>query len=84
MHNFIHQRLVNELGSEVTKGSSFGVTIGDRTMREGHGVCKRVEVKLLKLTVIADFLAIELGRMDVILGSSGCVRRASWGCTGQQ
>lgn len=33
----------------------------------GDGPHKRVEVKLPKLTIIVDFFAIELEKMDVIL-----------------
>ena len=66
-HN-IHQRLVDELGLKIVEEARFGVTVGDGTVRAGWGLCKRVEVKLLELTIIEDFLAIEPGRMDVILG----------------
>ena len=31
-------------------------------------MCKRVELKLNTLTIIADFLAVELGSVDVVLG----------------
>lgn len=34
----------------------------------GRGICKEIEVKLPKLLIQANFLAIELGKMDVILG----------------
>ena len=67
-HNFIHQALVEELKLTIDEGMAFGVTIGDGSNRSGKGLCTRVEVKLPKLTIIADSLAVELRRVDLILG----------------
>ncbi|KAA0042326.1 pleiotropic drug resistance protein 1-like [Cucumis melo var. makuwa] len=67
-HDFIHYKLMDELKLPITKETKFGVNIGDSIACEGHGICKRVEVKLTKLTIVEDFLAIDLGKMDVILG----------------
>lgn len=58
----------------ITKKTKSDVTIGDASALERRGICKRVEVKLLKLTIVVDFLAAELGKMDVILGMQ-------WLCT---
>lgn len=60
-HNFIHQVLVEELKLTIEEGTAFGVTIGDGSNRRRKGLCQRVEVKLPELTIIADFLAVELG-----------------------
>ncbi|KAA0063771.1 peroxidase 64 [Cucumis melo var. makuwa] len=46
----------------------FRVTIGDRTRCKGKGICRRVEMKLKEITIIADFLAVELGTVDAVLG----------------
>ena len=67
-HNFIHQALVEEKQLPWEKNTQFGVTIGDGTRRKGKGICRRVELKLKELTVEADFLAVELGKVDVVLG----------------
>ena len=66
--------MINELNLLVEEKTKFGVTIGDGTALEGKGVCKRVEVKLPELKIVADFLAIKLGRIDVVLGMQ-------WLCT---
>lgn len=73
-HNFIHQRIVNELELPISGKMKFGVVIGNGTELRGQGVCRSIEVKLTDLVVMADFLAIELGQMDVILGMQ-------WLCT---
>ena len=58
-HNFIHQKVVNELDLPNKGEAKFRVTIGDGIALEGKGTCKQLEVKLLELTIVADFLAIE-------------------------
>ena len=82
-HNFIHQRLVDELNLPIIEESKFGVTIGDETMREGSGICRRVEVVLVDIIIVANFLAIELGNMDVILGMQWLLMMGSWGYIGR-
>ena len=67
-HNFIHNKIVEEVGLELENHTPFGVTIGDGTRCQGRGVCNRLELKLKEITIVADFLAIELGSVDVILG----------------
>ena len=42
--------------------------IGNGTKCRGRGVCRKVELKLKGLTIVTDFLAIELGIVDVFLG----------------
>lgn len=67
-HNFIHEALVEEKQLTITQGTKFGVSIGDGTRCLGKGISKRVELRLKEMTIIADFLAVELGRVDVVLG----------------
>ena len=67
-HNFIHNRVVEERELPGEKGTQFGVTTGDGTKCKGRGVCRRVELRLKDITIVADFLAIELENVDVILG----------------
>ncbi|KAA0060318.1 peroxidase 64 [Cucumis melo var. makuwa] len=50
------------------KDTHFGVTTGDGTRCKGKGICRRIELKLEELTIVADFLAVELGKVDVVLG----------------
>ncbi|TYK26819.1 putative membrane-bound O-acyltransferase C24H6.01c isoform X5 [Cucumis melo var. makuwa] len=66
-HNFIHYELVKEKRIPMESDTQFRVTIGDGTSCKGKGICRRVEIKLEGLTVVADFLAVELGKVDVVL-----------------
>lgn len=34
----------------------------------GKGIYKRVELRLKEMTIIADFLTVELGKVDIVLG----------------
>lgn len=47
---------------------SYGVLMGIGLMVCGEGVCKGVVLTLQNIEVIADFLPLELGSADVILG----------------
>ncbi|KAL0554692.1 hypothetical protein IC582_008619 [Cucumis melo] len=67
-HNFIHQSLAEELRMRLEQDTPFGVTIGDGTRCKGKGICRRVELKLKEITIIEDFLAVELGTVDAVLG----------------
>ncbi|KAL4023262.1 hypothetical protein IC575_017013 [Cucumis melo] len=67
-HNFIHQALAEELQMGLEQNTQFGYTIGNGTRYKGKGVCRRVELKLKEITIIADFLAVELGTVDAVLG----------------
>ena len=44
------------------------MNLGTGLMVKGEGVCKGVELKLPRLMVIKDFLPLELGSSNVILG----------------
>ncbi|KAL0560711.1 hypothetical protein IC582_001124 [Cucumis melo] len=66
-HNFIHQSLVVDLKLGMEQHTQFGYTIGNGTRCKGKGICRRVEVKLEEITIIADFLAVELGSVDAVL-----------------
>ena len=67
-NNFIHESVVEEQGLNIEPGTQFGVTIGDGTRCKGKGVCRRVELRLKEITIVADFLAVEVGNVDVVLG----------------
>lgn len=49
-----------------------GAILGFGTAIKGKGICEAVEVKLNEWTVKDDFLPLELGGIDVILGINGC------------
>ena len=67
-HNFLHIKIVEEQQITVEDGTPFGVTIGNGTKCREIGVCRKVEMKLKGLTVVTNFLAIDLGSVDVVLG----------------
>lgn len=54
-HNFIHQGVVKELNLPMGGKTNSEVTISNGTTLEGKGICKRVEVKLPELTIVANF-----------------------------
>ncbi|TYK17993.1 Ty3/gypsy retrotransposon protein [Cucumis melo var. makuwa] len=67
-HNFIHQALVDEKKILIEEGTPLGVTIGDGTRYKGKRICRKVELRLNELTIVADFLTVVLGKVDVVLG----------------
>lgn len=68
-HNFISLNLVKLLGLVIEDSGGFGVSLGNGEMIKGNGVCKEVSVQLDgRLVVCEEFLPLELGASDVILG----------------
>lgn len=68
-HNFISLKAVEQLGIPFTKSGGFGVSLGNGEAIRGTGICKAVELRLNdEAVVIDDFLLLELGNSDVILG----------------
>lgn len=66
--NFIHKKLVEELKLQVAKTSNYDIIVGNGTTIRGQGICKSVMVLLQGITMVNDFLPLDLGKMDVILG----------------
>lgn len=69
-HNFISLKAVEQLEIPVTKSGGFGVSLGNGEAVRGIGIYKAVRLQLEGETVIVveDFLPLELGNSDVILG----------------
>ncbi|TYK18018.1 Retrotransposable element Tf2 [Cucumis melo var. makuwa] len=67
-HNFISEKLVKEMKLHTKKTSHYGMILGSGTAIEGKGVCENVELTLNEWKVVADFLPLELGGVDAILG----------------
>lgn len=67
-HNFISTKLADELQMVRTKTPSYGVIMGSRTAIRGGGICKGVVLALPEMTIMEDFLPLELGGLDVVLG----------------
>ncbi|KAL8126621.1 hypothetical protein AgCh_013755 [Apium graveolens] len=57
-----------ELGVICTNDKSFGVSLGTGEMVQGQGECKSVVVEIQDLTIVKNFLPVELGNSDLILG----------------
>lgn len=67
-HNFISDKLVNELKLHTKGNSQYGIILGSRIAIKGKGVCENVEIMLNDWRVTADFLPLELEGVDAILG----------------
>lgn len=59
-HNFISQRLVEELEFPLTSTTHYGIVMGNGVAVKGKGVCKTVVVDLSGLSITEDFLPLEL------------------------
>lgn len=67
-HNFVSTDLVKKLRLPVTDTTDYGVIIGSGEKVKGSGICKGVVLYLQDLTVVEEFLPLQLGSLDVILG----------------
>ncbi|KAA0066460.1 uncharacterized protein E6C27_scaffold21G005610 [Cucumis melo var. makuwa] len=67
-HNFISEKLVKTLRLSTKETAHYGVILGSGTAIQGKGVCQAVEIHLADWKVTEDFLPLELGGVDVILG----------------
>ncbi|PKU75391.1 hypothetical protein MA16_Dca022054 [Dendrobium catenatum] len=67
-HNFISNQIVKALGMELMDTGGYRVMMGTRKVELGRGVCRGVVLKIQGIRVQEDFLSMELGSTDVILG----------------
>lgn len=67
-HNFISTDLVNQLKLPLDTTSGYEVVMGTRLFVKGAGVCKGVRLSLQSVEIVEDFLPLELGSSDIILG----------------
>lgn len=67
-HNFISQKLVEALQIPTAETSNYGVVMGIGVAVKGKGICKGVILKLPELTIVENFLPLELGGINVVLG----------------
>ncbi|KAL0548958.1 hypothetical protein IC582_013436 [Cucumis melo] len=67
-HNFVSEKLVTALQLPIKETAHYGVILGSGTTIQGKGICESVEVQMEDWTVKEDFLPLELGGVDVILG----------------
>lgn len=67
-HNFITPRLAAKLKFRVTAGVGLDVLLGNGVTVQGSGVCRDVRFRLSGVEFLSDFISLELGSVDVILG----------------
>ena len=68
-HNFISLGTVAATGVPVERSVDFGVSLGNGETIKGEGICREVRIHLDGgLEVVEDFLPLQLGSSDVILG----------------
>ena len=52
----------------IKETSHYGVILGSGAAVQGKGICEKLEVQLNNWKIIEDFLPLDLGGVDVILG----------------
>ncbi|KAA0059953.1 ty3-gypsy retrotransposon protein [Cucumis melo var. makuwa] len=67
-HNFISKKLVKEKKLHTKETAHYGVILGYGTAIKGKGVCENVELLLNEWKVKTEFIPLELGGADAILG----------------
>uniref|UniRef100_A0A803PSM5 RNA-directed DNA polymerase n=1 Tax=Cannabis sativa TaxID=3483 RepID=A0A803PSM5_CANSA len=67
-HNFISREIVEATGIPITQTNGYGILLGTGDRVKAEGVCSQVTLELGALRVVTDFLPLELGGADVILG----------------
>ncbi|KAI0523140.1 hypothetical protein KFK09_005530 [Dendrobium nobile] len=67
-HNFISTQVVNQLGVKLVDTGCYGVMMGTGKVEKGQGICKGVVLTIQGIQVTEDFLPLELGSTDIILG----------------
>ncbi|XP_028553363.1 uncharacterized protein LOC114580335 [Dendrobium catenatum] len=66
-HNFISTQVVNHLGVKLVDTGYYGVMMSTKKVERGQGIC-RVVLTIHGIQVREDFLPLELGSTNVILG----------------
>lgn len=67
-HNFISLAAVERLGLPLIPSKGFGVSLGTGAYVRGDGECMGVVLQLQGITVIENYLPLQLGNSDLILG----------------
>lgn len=67
-HNFISPAVVEKTRLQTTSASRFTVLVGTWISVNGNSICKEVELQLHSIQIIQDFIVLEPGSADLILG----------------
>lgn len=67
-HNFISVELVQKLELPLPETGNYGLLMGIELSAEGMGVCRGASLSLPMIEVVDDFLSIDIGSSNVILG----------------
>ena len=67
-HNFISTQLVQRLRLPLEATSTYGVLMGTSRAVKGEGICRVVVITLHNIKIVEDFLPLDLGSANVILG----------------
>lgn len=67
-HNFISPVMAQKLRLTATPTAHLNIVLGTSIMVQGSGVCREVSFVIQGWSFITDFIILELGQVDVILG----------------
>ncbi|KAA0057627.1 ty3-gypsy retrotransposon protein [Cucumis melo var. makuwa] len=67
-HNFVSDKLVKKLLISIKETAHYGVILGSGAAVQGKGICEKLEIRMKNWTVEENFLPLELGGVDIILG----------------
>jgi len=67
--NFLSTHLVYSLGLPLCSMRPFQVEVGNGAIELGVRVCKNVKLIMQGVSIVANFLVMELGRSKVVLGA---------------
>ena len=67
-HNFISLTLVKQLEIPLDETEGYGVLLQTEVPVKGEGVCREVQLLLQRVKIVEDFMPLDLGGSDFILG----------------
>lgn len=67
-HNFISQEVIQRLGLPTIATNNYRIIMGTGESMTRKGICKGAVLKMQRLTIVEDFLPLELGSTDIVLG----------------